>query len=116
MVVSASPSAGLRAPGGARAVDGLDSVDPEVWDRLVPPGSGGLRHAFLRTWERCELAGLRSRPLVLPAPDGRSLLAAAAAYRYDLDLVSVHQLVPDRLLDAARRVWPRLMIARVLEL
>ena len=116
MAVSATHPGRPGAIWGARAVAGLEAVDPDAWDGLVPPGSGGLRHAFLRAWERCELAGLTSRPLVLPAPDGTGVAAAAAAYRYDLDLVGVHQLLPGRLLAAVRRLWPRLMIARVLEL
>jgi hypothetical protein len=101
---------------GARVIGGLAGVDAAAWDRLVPPGSGGLRHGFLRAWERCELPGLRSRPLVMPAPDGQGLLAAAAAYVYDLDLAAVHQLGSRRLLGAVRRASPQFMIARVVEL
>jgi predicted N-acyltransferase len=101
---------------GARVIDGLEDVDPAAWDRLVPGGSGGLRHGFLRAWERCELPGLRSRPLVIPAADGQGLLAAAAAYVYDLDLAAVHQLGSRRLVEAVRRAGPQFMIARVVEL
>jgi predicted N-acyltransferase len=97
------------------SLDGLHAVDEGAWDRLVPSGGATLRHGFLRAWERCELPGLRSRPLVVPGKADDGLLAAAAAYLYDLDLASVQQLASPSLLQSVRRVRPRFMTARVLE-
>lgn len=99
----------------AHSVAGLWALEAEEWDALVPPGRGALRRAQLLAWERCELAGLRSRPLVVRDRSGE-LLAAAPGYLYDLDAVAVQDTGIARLLQAARVVAPRLLTMRVLEL
>lgn len=99
----------------AHPVDGLQALEPEEWDALVPPGRGPLRRAQLLAWERCELAELRSRPLVVRGPSGE-LLAASPGYLYDLDAVAVQESGIAKLLQAARLVRPRLLTMRVLEL
>ncbi|HET8527540.1 MAG TPA: GNAT family N-acetyltransferase [Gaiellaceae bacterium] len=99
----------------AHAVAGLREVDAEEWDALVPPGRGGLRRAQLLAWQECELAALRSRPLVVRGRSGE-LLAAAPGYLYELDVVAVQESWVARLLQALRVVRPRLLTMRVLEL
>jgi hypothetical protein len=89
--------------------------DRAAWDALVPPGSGSLREGFLAAWEQAELAGLRPRRLTARGVDG-DLLAGAPAYLYDLDLTTVRAPLAPRLVGALRRLWPRLLVARVLEL
>lgn len=99
----------------AHTAESLSAIEADEWDALVAPGSGPLRHAALRAWERCELAELQSRPLVIRGRDGE-LLAAAPAYHYDLDTVSINQSAVTRILQATRRVAPRLLMLRVYEL
>jgi hypothetical protein len=101
----------------AHAAEGLGSIEAEEWDALVPPGLGPLRHATLLAWEQCELAALRSQPLVVRAPRGGELLAAAPGYLYDLDAVAIQQSgALGAVLRSARRLAPRFLTMRVYEL
>jgi predicted N-acyltransferase len=99
----------------AHGVAGLQELEPEEWDELVPPGRGALRRAQLLAWEQCDLACLRSRPFVVRGASGE-LLAAAPGYLYDLDAVAVQESWVARLLQTARLVRPRLLTMHVLEL
>lgn len=104
-----------RLPERAEVVAGLERIESAAWDRLVRPGQGALAHAFLRAWERAELAGLASRPIVVRASGGGPM-AATAGYLYDLDMAAVsHPFLP-RLIGGLRRLWPRLLITRAYEL
>lgn len=100
----------------AEAVPGLDRIEPEEWDALIPAGAGALRHGFLRAWEQVELSRLKSRPLVVREPGSRRLLAAAPGYHYELDLAAVQHSVPPRMLDAVRRLLPGFLNAPVYEI
>jgi predicted N-acyltransferase len=97
------------------SADGLASIAPEEWDRLVGPGSVPLKHGFLRAWERCELPGLRSRPVLAGRPGERRPVGACPGYLYDLDIPTVRlpQLAP--VLMPVRRLWPRFGFARTYE-
>jgi len=100
----------------AEVVPGLARVDAGEWDALVHRGGGGLRHGFLRAWERAELPGLASRPLVVREPGTGRLLAAAPAYRYVLDMAAVqHSAVPG-VVDLVRSRWPRFLTTPVYEI
>ncbi|HZU40134.1 MAG TPA: GNAT family N-acetyltransferase [Solirubrobacteraceae bacterium] len=97
------------------AADGLASVAPQEWDGLVGPGQGALRHGYMTAWERVQLAGLRSRPLLArEGTDGR-LVAAAPGYFYELDVSCMKQGHPPAWLSRLRRVNDRLLKFRVFE-
>jgi predicted N-acyltransferase len=83
---------------------------------LLDSGSGTLTHGYLCAWEKVELAGLRSRP-VLAFPEGSSSpVAACPGYFYDLDLPTVRNPQGNVLIDWVRRVYPGFLIARTYEL
>lgn len=106
----------LLTPSPVRVLAGLGAVRPGQWDRLVGAGAAGLRHSFLLAWEQAELSGLRGRPIAVTSDGGGVLLAAAPAYHYDMDLVTVSAPVLPGAAHRVRRVWPRFMKARVYEL
>ncbi|HET9721090.1 MAG TPA: hypothetical protein VFP55_13500, partial [Solirubrobacteraceae bacterium] len=114
--VTVQGSARRNAAPEARVLAGLAQVDPADWDRLVPIRAGGLRHAFLRAWERAELDGRVARPIVVPDQRGEGLGAAAAGYHYDLDLATVSVPILPGASGSIRRLWPRFMKGRVYEL
>lgn len=97
-------------------VNGLDNVDADHWDRLVTPGSAPLRHGFLSAWEKSELPGLESRPVISHRPGRDRPVAAAPGYYYDLDLVTVHWPAATGVMSALRKLMPRLLVARTYEL
>lgn len=108
---------GAEAPVRARVVDeGLAAVPRRQWDALLPAGSGPLEHGYLTAWERAELAGLRSRPVVAFAPGSDSLLAACPGYFYELDMMAVHVPVVGGVVRALRRLLPGLLRAWTYEL
>lgn len=117
-----APPAETQAPGRSGAarqtwvLSSLDQVPESRWNRLVPPRQGGLSSGFLRAWERAELSGRVARPIVVRTSGGRQLLAATAAYHYELDLAAASMPVAPHVLKLIRRGWPRLMKARVYEL
>jgi predicted N-acyltransferase len=99
----------------AEPLDGLADVPARDWDRLVPDGGGGLKHAYLTAWEHVDLDGLRSRPVVARRRHGGPLAAAIPGYFYDLDvtrMIDARAEVAARLL---RRAWRRFAIARIYE-
>ncbi|HWD63967.1 MAG TPA: hypothetical protein VG405_02235, partial [Solirubrobacteraceae bacterium] len=44
------------APSQTWVLSGLNQVQENRWNRLVPPRQAGLSYGFLRAWERAELA------------------------------------------------------------
>ncbi len=115
---AADPRAGRRA--------GLGAVAPDAWDRLVGPGRGPFRHAFLAACEPVALDGFALEPLVVRAPDGPGdgagpgdgeapVAAHAPAYLYDLDLGLFARGLGARLISLLRRLRPRALRRRVLE-
>lgn len=103
----------------------MGTLDPVSWDALVPPGSRAVSHGYLTAWEESELTGRRSRPVVAGPPAttsapqrsaGAPLVAACAGYWYDLDVLGTRVPAAAPVLRIARRVWPRLMVARTYEL
>jgi predicted N-acyltransferase len=99
----------------AYEVAGLSAVRASEWDSLLAPGSAALSHAYLAAWERVELAGLRSAPVLARRPDG-VLAAACPGYSYRLDLVGVRLPAAARVLGVARRAWPAFLCALTYEL
>lgn len=97
-------------------VDGLGGVSRELWDSIVAPGQGPLRHAFVAAWSRADLAGLELRPLVVRAPATGEMLAAAPGYFYDFDMARVQSPPVAASVRAARLVRPRLLVSRVFEM
>lgn len=104
------------APLARTSVGELSQVPAEQWDALITPGSGALRHGFLRAWETAELRGLRSRAVLAFAEGSRIPAAACPGYLYDLDVPTTRapQLVPA--IRQIRRIWPNLLYARTYEL
>lgn len=100
----------------AEAADGLDSIGEERWESLVPPGSSPLSYTYLRAFEQVRLDGLRSRPIVAFEPGKPDPIASCPGYWYDLDLVSTRAPSLAGLMSRLRRVRPRLLKARTLEL
>ena len=96
--------------------DGMRSVDPEGWDAIVAPGQAPLSHGYVSAWELAELPGLELRPLLAHEPDTGRLAAAAPAYFYDLDMATVHSPFLAGAVEALRRVLPRALIAKALEI
>lgn len=81
------------------------------------PGCLGAQYGYLRAFERAELDGLASRPIVVREAQGRrGLLAACPGYWYDLDLASTRLPALSGVMDVLRRAWPRMLKARTLEL
>ncbi|HET9720945.1 MAG TPA: GNAT family N-acetyltransferase [Solirubrobacteraceae bacterium] len=101
---------------GRSSVGELSRVPAEQWDALITPGSGALRHGFLRAWEQAELRGLRSRAVLAFAEGSRVPVAACPGYLYDLDVPTTRapQLVPA--INQIRRLWPNFLYARTYEL
>lgn len=118
MTATATPrtEAPLKGRLAARTVPGLKTIDASEWDALVPPGSGALAHAHLSAWEECELAGLRSRPVVAYDEDTERLVAACPGYFYKLDLVGVRLPAAAGAMDRVRRIWPGCLMAPTYEL
>ena len=94
----------------------LAAVPAREWDALRTPGSAPLAHRYLCAWESSELAGLRSRPILVYREDGRRPVAACPGYGYDLDVAGVRSPRIEQLLRWPRRLWPRAGITRAYEL
>ncbi|HEX6461601.1 MAG TPA: GNAT family N-acetyltransferase [Thermoleophilaceae bacterium] len=112
-------STSATATGGTlsgRALDSLDRVDPHDWDALVGENSSPLLHGYLKAWERVELRGLCSRPVVAYGSDATRPVAACPGYFYDLDMPTVRSPKTGPALRALRRLWPDLLYARTYEL
>lgn len=106
----------LAGPLVAEPTRGLAAVDAVEWNRLLPPGSGALEHAYLMAWERSELPGLRSCPVLARANGEGPILAACPGYFYDLDILGVRLPALGTLLRPLRRLWPRFGHVRTYEL
>jgi predicted N-acyltransferase len=100
----------------AQAVAGLQKIEPGDWDALVAPGSGALSHAYLAAWERSELAGLCSCPVVAGARGSQRPLAACPGYFYKLDLVGTRFPTATGPLAPIRRAWPGFLYTLTYEL
>lgn len=100
----------------ARALDGLGAITAPSWDALVLPRDEPLRHGYLTAWERSELPGLRSRPLVACQQGSERPSAACPGYLYQLDMVGVRLPAAARLLRPIRHLWPGFLRARTYEL
>ena len=100
---------------GVAAVDGMDAADRDAWNRLTAPGQGPLRHDYVCAWEQAKLPGLVSRPLVAHDGDG-SLVAAAPAYFYELDMGEVQSNLVASAVQKVRRLLPRLLVSNVFEI
>jgi predicted N-acyltransferase len=100
----------------AQAIDGLKKIQPDHWDALVPPGSAALTHSYLAAWERSELSGLCSSPVVAGQPGSERPLAACPGYFYELDLVEVRFPAATDVLAPIRRVRPGFLYALTYEL
>lgn len=100
----------------ARTTGGLDDVPTGTWDELTGPGSAALRHGFLRAWERVELTGLRSRPLLAFLPGSSEPVAACPGFFYDLDLPSVRAPDGVGVVELIRRLVPGFLVAHTYEL
>lgn len=87
----------------------------EAWDALVPPGAGALREGFLAAWEQAEVAGLAPVRLTVEGPSGE-LRGGAAGQLYDLDAAVIQRAVLPAAVRWVRRIWPRFLVFRVLEL
>jgi hypothetical protein len=111
-----SPAGDGARPIVGRTVDGLRGIDQRTWDTLVPPGDAALRYAYLSAWERVSLPGLRSSPVLAYDADGGAPIAACPGYWYDLDLLGARFPAAGGALSAARRLRPRLFMARTYEL
>lgn len=107
-----TPSGGVRA----RASESLASVGEEDWDQLVGAGKGALTYGYLCAWERAELAGLRSRPVLAFADGADSPVAACPGYFYDLDLPTVRMPQGNVVIDWIRRAFPHFLVSRTYEL
>ncbi|HZE05649.1 MAG TPA: GNAT family N-acetyltransferase, partial [Solirubrobacteraceae bacterium] len=99
-----------------QALDGMEAVGREQWDRLVVPGQGPLSHGFLSAWERVTLQGLRPRPLMAFDGDGEAPVAAAPACFYDLDPTCLKRGAPPLPVRALRRLREEMLFVRVYEL
>lgn len=108
---------GARHDGlSASAVEGLRSMNAADWDALVSPGSGPLEHGYLTAWEKVELQGLTSRPVIAHAPGSEKPVAACPGYLYDLDIPTVRSPKVSPVVHAIRRVWHGFLFARTYEL
>lgn len=119
MTATISPRSTSEELDGAlvgRTADGLTSIDRTAWNQLLSPGGGALEHGYLTAWEKSELQGLRSCPVVAAAEGSENLLAACPGYLYDLDIVGVRLPAAAHILQPLRRVWPRLLHVRTYEL
>ncbi len=103
-------------PLAGQAARRLGDVPAPEWDALVPPGNSPLKHGYLSAWERVELAGLCSRPVLAYEPQTTTPVAACPGYFYDLDVPSVRSPRAGAVAQALRRVWPRLLFVRTYEL
>jgi predicted N-acyltransferase len=108
--LAAARSFAVRCPGE------LATVPAGQWDALVESGNTPLRHGLLMAWERSELHGLRSRPVVVSAQDSGRLIGASPGYFYDLDLVGVRWPQAAPMMQLVRRLWPRLLFTRTYEI
>jgi hypothetical protein len=97
-------------------MEGLAQVPAGDWDRLLSAGSSALSHGFLRAWERCELSGLRSRPVLAFEAGSSRPLGACPGYFYDLDVVGVRVPSLVKALGVVRRFRPAFMTVRTYEL
>jgi predicted N-acyltransferase len=75
-----------------------------------------LRHEYLRAWERVELSGLCSRPVLAYGTESSRPIAACPGYFYDLDVPTVRTPGGIGAVRVLRRVFPRLLFARTYEL
>jgi predicted N-acyltransferase len=96
--------------------EGMAAVDPDAWDAIARPGQAPIRHGWFTAWETAELRGLRSRPLVAHRHGTDEIAVAVPAYFYDLDMAVVQSPALENAISHVRRLWPRLMVARVLEI
>lgn len=107
-----SHSTGARA---SFAVETANGVGEDEWDKLVSNVQGPLRHGFIEVWrQNVQLQGLRSQPLVVQQ-DG-TVVAAAHAYLYDLDMASGIDARLGHVVGSIRKVWPRALLSRVFEI
>jgi predicted N-acyltransferase len=107
---------GRREGLSANPVEGLRNIAAADWDALVQPGSGPLEHGYLTAWEKVELQGLTSRPVVAHAPGSDKPVAACPGYLYDLDIPTVRSPKVSPVVHAIRRVWRGFLYARTYEL
>lgn len=96
--------------------EGMAAVDPDAWDAIALPGQAPIRHGWFAAWETADLRGLRSRPLVAHRQGTDEVAVAVPAYFYDLDMAVVQSPALESAISQVRRLWPRLMVTRVLEL
>lgn len=104
-----------RAGLAAVPVDGIVEADPHAWNRICAAGQGPVRHDYVCAWENARLPGLVSRPLLAHDEEG-SLVAAAPAYFYELDMGGVQSNLVASLLQKVRWVMPRLLVSHVFEI
>ena len=100
----------------ACALDGSGAVSPEAWDECVAPGSGPLKHGYLRAWEKSELRGLESRPVVAYRDGSPHPVAICPAHLYDLDIATVRSPGSSGPVRAIRHLWDSFLFARTYEL
>ena len=96
-------------------VEGIGEADRYAWNRICVPGQGPVRHDYIFAWEKAKLPGLVSRPLVAHDDEG-SLVAAAPAYFYELDMGGVQSNLVATVVQKARRVLPKLLVSHVFEI
>lgn len=110
------PAAPAAPPPTAASLRSLDEVAPSDWDALLSPGMAPLRHGFLRSWERAELTGLCSRPVVVREGRDGAPVAACPGYFYDLDVATVRFPASLPAVGVVRRWWRRFGMLRTYEL
>jgi len=100
----------------SRCARELSSVPAAEWDALITPGSVPLRHGYLSAWEKSELRGLRSRPVLAYGAASAAPLAACPGYFYDLDVPTVRVPKTAPAVGLIRRLVPNFLYARTYEL
>jgi hypothetical protein len=93
----------------------LSDVRPELWDAVVPPGRGGLLHAFLAPCARVLDDG-RWRVFTVTDGDGQPPVAVSPGVIHRVDLAAWLPAVPGRAVQLARHLRGELLRPRVLEL
>jgi hypothetical protein len=90
-------------------------VPEGAWDGAVPPGRGGLRHAFLAPCERVLEQG-RWRVFTVTATGGGAPGVVSPGILHSVDLAAMLPAPAGALAAAVRRLRPGALRARVLEL